>query len=739
LLKSNGTNVTGAVQGPFNLVLGPNCVASGPNLVCTFQIDAPVGPDIFVANTYSQLNAVSALGSGSIALTIQANAVNNANLSLTGPVASVQLFCDQCVGTYPQPTLYNATGGGPLLSSVARAPAAARRTIASGSITSSRLYVIAFDANANEIINPTTFDIPLTLTLSLNGMPPGVVSLGVTYQFPNPNPTASTTADGGTIAVTSPGDVITLSLTNTTFGTGFPSVGLSYTPQGGSLQTPSPGTANQAITYNVNAPAPVVPAPAWAIAQSPSGAPFAINANGSFTITATNSGTAATTGGTITVADTLPAGFTYQSATGSGWTCGYASPVVTCTSTAAVAISSSAPPITITALATTAVGSPFSNSFTVTGGGAPTYGSTDTLVVNTPTFGISFSGPLTQGQSGTISGILGNTGLAPTSGPVTLAVTLPAGFAISSASGTGWTGCTTVSQVVTCTYNASIPAAGSANTLNIVGVPTTSGSIGISAQASGGFAATSTTMQNLTVGSGSLLQIVSSQTTPFYMNNFAVGQASGSFTNYVNNPSQLAFSNVTFTDSLPSGMTGTGTGTGWICSGSTTITCTAASIAAGAVSVNPVVISITGASTAGNNLTNSSSVSATALPSPPPSGSSTVTVYGTLSATPQAPYVATSPTRLQLTVGAVGQIMVSEPYFTGTFTAGIVGSAACHSAVTLGAAGNLSGGAGSSYLLAVTGAATTGSNACSISITDANGFSPSVVPFTVTAVGLTGQ
>src|SRR5205085_8058787 len=59
--------------------------------------------------------------------------------------------------------------------------------------------------------------------------------------------------------------------------------------------------------------------PDLTIAKSHSGN-FTQGQSGTYTITASNSGGAATSG-TVTVTDTLPAGLTYSSATGTGWSC----------------------------------------------------------------------------------------------------------------------------------------------------------------------------------------------------------------------------------------------------------------------------------------------------------------------------------------------------------------------------------------------------------------------------------
>lgn len=99
---------------------------------------------------------------------------------------------------------------------------------------------------------------------------------------------------------------------------------------------------------------------------------FAVGVNGQYTLTVSNTGLVATTG-TITVVDTLPAGLTYVSATGTNWTCGFASPNVTCTRTTAVAANDSAPPIllTVTPTAAAAAASPVVNNVAVSGGSEP--------------------------------------------------------------------------------------------------------------------------------------------------------------------------------------------------------------------------------------------------------------------------------------------------------------------------------------------------------------------------------
>jgi hypothetical protein len=193
LLSVNGATVQATAQGPYNLVPGPtnpNCVA-GTNTTCTFQISAPVGNDIFLANTFAA-GSGAALGSGAIVLSVRQNATNTANLSLTGPVASVQLFsaATTLYNGNPVPAPSNSDesllrGGGAQAQAVHKARVAAlasQSTVTAGvrkpagaaatpapvapTVTTTRLFVIALDANGNQIINPTTFDVPINLVLS---------------------------------------------------------------------------------------------------------------------------------------------------------------------------------------------------------------------------------------------------------------------------------------------------------------------------------------------------------------------------------------------------------------------------------------------------------------------------------------------------------------------------------------------------------------------------------------------
>ncbi len=74
---------------------------------------------------------------------------------------------------------------------------------------------------------------------------------------------------------------------------------------------------------------------------------FTVGTNGVYALTVTNGGTGDTTTA-ITVTDALPTGLSYVSGTGTGWTCGAAAQMVTCTHAGPAAKSTSLPAITLT-------------------------------------------------------------------------------------------------------------------------------------------------------------------------------------------------------------------------------------------------------------------------------------------------------------------------------------------------------------------------------------------------------
>jgi uncharacterized repeat protein (TIGR01451 family) len=153
------------------------------------------------------------------------------------------------------------------------------------------------------------------------------------------------------------------------------------------------------------------------------GGTFYTNVQGAYTITLTNQGALASSGA-ITLTDTLPANFAYNSFSGAGWACVGPAPTITCTYAGSIAAATSAPvTINVTpalALQDTNVSSSISGS----GGGASPFGpnTTNEAVVGPIQF---------VSQSLGSNALLGaTTGFAPTSGDqATLDIGYPPGGA----------------------------------------------------------------------------------------------------------------------------------------------------------------------------------------------------------------------------------------------------------------------------------------------------------------------
>ncbi|MGA3238396.1 MAG: protease pro-enzyme activation domain-containing protein [Bryobacteraceae bacterium] len=99
-----------------------------------------------------------------------------------------------------------------------------------------------------------------------------------------------------------------------------------------------------------------------------------------YTVTVSNGAGAAPTNGTVTVAETLPAGLTLASMAGSGWTC-QAGAALTCTRSDALSGGSSYPAITVTVNVSATAPGQSTNQASVSGGGGNPAGAEDLTVI----------------------------------------------------------------------------------------------------------------------------------------------------------------------------------------------------------------------------------------------------------------------------------------------------------------------------------------------------------------------
>jgi hypothetical protein len=184
LLEAGGVPVTGALQIFAITATSPGCASTSGVITCTLQVSAPIGTDVFLAQTYASTDGSgSLLSSGAVQVTIQTNTSNSATLSLDGTVASIYLT-----------TAATALG-----------------KIGQTIVPSTRLFVIALDNLGNAILNPTTYSSPIVLQQSFYYGSVPDLTLSVVSATTG---TTSTSVNYGTVTVTSPSDVITATIVN---------------------------------------------------------------------------------------------------------------------------------------------------------------------------------------------------------------------------------------------------------------------------------------------------------------------------------------------------------------------------------------------------------------------------------------------------------------------------------------------------------------------------------------------
>jgi len=379
--------------------------------------------------------------------------------------------------------------------------------------------------------------------------------------------------------------------------------------------------------------------------------------NGTYTITASNAGGAATSG-TVTITDTLPAGLSYVSAAGTGWTCSNSSGTVTCTRADALAAGASYPAITLTVSVAPNSALSLTNTATVSGGGQTNTSndsSSDPTTINgvaDVTIAKTHSGNFTQGQNGSYTLTVSNAGGAATSGTVTVSDTLPAGLSYVSATGTGWT-CGAAGQTVTCTRADALAAGASYPAITLTAAVASNSALSLTntATVSGGG---QTNTSNDSSSDPTTVNGVSDVTiTKSHTGNFAQGQSGATYTLTVSNAGAAATSGtVTVTDTLPASLGYvSATGTGWACGAAgQTVTCTRATALAAGASYPAITLTVNVSTTAPSSVTNTATVSG---------GGQTNTSNDSSS----------DPTN----IGGVADLTVAKTH-TGNFTRGSTGS-----------------------------------------------------------------
>ena len=141
----------------------------------------------------------------------------------------------------------------------------------------------------------------------------------------------------------------------------------------------SDGAVNSVNSTANDVTAIVTPAaPLLNIAKTHTGNFAQEQVNATYTVTVSNASGAGPTGGTVTVAETVPAGLTLLSMSGTGWSCSGS----TCTRGDVLNPGSSYPPITATVSVASNAASQVTNQVTVSGGGSAPAGASDITTIS---------------------------------------------------------------------------------------------------------------------------------------------------------------------------------------------------------------------------------------------------------------------------------------------------------------------------------------------------------------------
>ena len=479
---------------------------------------------------------------------------------------------------------------------------------------------------------------------------PGVTTAGAAVTLSNSQCSINVAA----ASVTSSGTGLTLNLP-VTFTTAYAGAKITYMYAAGSVAN----SGWQAMgSWTVPSPGPSL-----SVASVHSGNFTQGQIGATYTVTVANQGTTATNG-TVTVTDTLPAGLTLTSMTGTGWIC----TGNTCTRVDVLNVGASYPAITVTVNVGGSASSPQVNSVSVSGGGSATASATDSTIVQVPspppttvsvtpssgsglqqTFALHYADPLGAADLTTVWVWFTSNFSTATSANSCLVYYSGAtnGLFLLNDAATVWLPAAP-EQAVTlsnsrCSINAGAASVTSSGTDLTLNLPVTFTTAYAGAKNTYMYAAGSSAnsgwqaMGSWTVPAPSPVLSVGSAHT----GNFTQGQVGATYTLTVSNQTGTGATSgtVTVTDTLPAGLTLTSmTGTGWIC---TSNTCTRSDALNVGASYPAITVTVNVAASASSPQANSASVSGGGSSLTDSSTDSTIvqaagTAPATVSATPSS-------------------------------------------------------------------------------------------------------
>lgn len=345
--------------------------------------------------------------------------------------------------------------------------------------------------------------------------------------------------------------------------------------------------------------------PVLSISSSHSGSFVQGQSGATYTVIVSNAPSAVTTGGTVTVTESLPSGFTLASMSGTGWICASN----TCTRSDPLNGGSSYPPITVSVNVAGNASSPLLNVVSVSGGGSATATAVDptNVTVNPAVLSIqkSHSGSFTQGQQNAIYTVTVSDSATAgfSSGTVTVTESLPTGMTMVSMGGSGWT---CPSNGVTCARADSLAPGGSyppiTVTVNVAANATSPQVNSVSVSGGGSVGANASDSTNVTANPA-MLSIVKA-----HNGNFTQGQQGAAYTVIVSNGAGAGptVGTVTVTETVPAGMTLVSmSGSGWTCAANN---CSRADVLTAGSAYPPITVTVNISPTAPSPLINNVSV-----------------------------------------------------------------------------------------------------------------------------------
>ncbi|MGA7298112.1 MAG: hypothetical protein WBW92_11465, partial [Rhodanobacteraceae bacterium] len=478
----------------YSIALGNN--GGSPSAATLTVTDTlPTGVTYVGAVAGTNVNSVACSGTTTLTCTVNLTAVLAAGAPNGAATFTINTTAPATLGDITNYASVDHTGSNsPPPPGPACAPAASCGS-ATTTVNAAQNITLVKTGPATAVVNGS---VVYTIGLGNSGGSPSATTLtvsdvlpaGVTYQSAAAGTNVTTVSCTGTTTLTctvnltaamaagAPNNTTAFTITATAPATGGDITNYASVDPSGGATPPTPGASCTPAT-SCGSATTTINAPQLAIIKTATPNPFVVGQAASYTITVTNTGTAATTA-TSTINDTIPTGLTIGSLP-SGCT-NPSGQNVQCTIASGLAASGGSQsftiPVTVTSTATTG-----DNTAYVVGGGDPNCTGTNcpgtvTVPVNSPQLAITKTAtpnPFVVGQAASYTITVTNTGTAATTATSTINDAIPTGLTIGSLP----SGCTNPGgQNVQCTIASGLAASGGSQSFTIPVTPTASASNG---------------------------------------------------------------------------------------------------------------------------------------------------------------------------------------------------------------------------------------------------------------------